>query len=231
MRRASMKEASMADIPQVSPAEVPPRVEIVSADDWLALPDAHRRHELVAGHLTLVPATDLRYDLIASDLARAMRRVAPSDGMVVSQTGFVVSAPGENQTVLVPALAYVSAERLARVPPIVPVTPVGTRASALARVAPDLVVEIASPGQREPELAERVLLWHSAGVRLVWIVWPGRRQVDEWTLGNAGTAGAADAADAADVAGGWPRTLSAHDALDGGDVLMGFAYAVAHLFL
>jgi hypothetical protein len=64
-----------------------------------------------------MPSSDLRYDLIASDLARAIRRVVSSSeegGIVVSQTGFVVSASDEDQTVLVPALAFVSAERLAR---------------------------------------------------------------------------------------------------------------------
>lgn len=218
----------MADIPQVSPAAVSPRAEIVSADDWLALPDARHRHELVAGHLTMLPATDLRYGLITSDLARAMGRISAGDDMVVSQTGFVVSAPGEDQTVLVPAVAYVGAGRRACVPPITPVTRTGTRTSALVRVAPDLVVEVASPGQRELELAQRVQLWHSAGVRLVWIVWPVRRQVDVWRLSTAATAAAAEAAD---VAGARPRTLSAHDTLDGGDVLTGFTYAVAHLFL
>lgn len=209
----------MADIPQANLAEAPPHVEIMSADDWLALPDAHHPYELVAGRLTLVPSTDLRYDLIASDLVRAIGRVAPADGLIVSQTGFVVSAPGEDQTVLVPALAFISAECLAGVPPI---APAGTHARGLVRAAPDLAVEIASPSQREPELAKRVLLWQSAGVRLVWVVWVGRRQVDVWTLDAAGTPEAGE---------NRPRTLSAHDTLDGGDVLAGFAYTVAHLFI
>lgn len=65
IRRVATKEVSIAHIPPICPVEVPPRVEILSADDWLALPDAHRHHELVAGHLTLMPTPDLRYDLIA----------------------------------------------------------------------------------------------------------------------------------------------------------------------
>ena len=211
----------MAQIPPATPAEVPPRVEMLSADDWLALPDAHRHHELMAGHLTLVQSPDLRYDLIASDLTRAIRRAMSSSekgGMVVSQTGFVVSASGEDQTVLVPALAFISAERLAR-ESLTASAPVGMHAGALLRMAPDVVVEIASPSQRASEFAERVLLWKAAGARLVWVVWPARRQVEVWTV------------DAAETPEAQPRTLSAHDTLDGGAVLADFTYAVAHLFL
>ena len=221
----------MTHIPQTSPAGVPPRVEILSADDWLALPDAHRHHELVAGHLTLMPSPDLSYDLIASDLARAIRRVVSSTeegAMVISRTGFVVSAPDEEQTVLVPALAFISAERLAR-EPLIASSPVGMHASALSRIAPDLVVEVASPSQRESDLAERVLLWRAAGVRLVWVVWPTRRQVAVWMLDIAGTSTRTSEAKAA--AESCPRTLSAHDTLDGGEILVDFTYTVAHLFL
>ena len=221
----------MTAIPQASAVGVPPRVEIMSADDWLALPDAHRHHELVAGHLTLMPSPDLHYDLIASDLARAIRGVVSSTaegGMVVSRTGFVVSAPDEDQTVLVPALAFISAERRVR-EPLIASSPTGMHASALSRIAPDLVVEIASPSQRESDLAKRVLQWRVAGVRLVWVVWPARRQVAVWVLDIAGTGTRTSEADAAAVSR--PRTLSAHDTLDGGEVLVDFAYTVAHLFL
>lgn len=221
----------MTPIPPASAVGVPPRVAILSTDDWLALPDAHRHYELVAGHLTLMPSPDLHYDLIASDLARAIRRVVSSPeegGMVVSRTGFVVSAPDEDQTVLVPALAFISAERLAR-EPLIASSPTGTHSSALSRIAPDLVVEIASPSQRESDLAERVSQWRSAGVRLVWVVWPARRQVAVWALDLAGAGPRTSEADAA--AESRPRTLSAHDTLDGGEVVADFSYTVAHLFL
>lgn len=221
----------MTPIPQASAVGVPPRVAILSADDWLALPDAQRHYDLVAGHLTLMPSPDLHYDLIASDLARALRGVVSSTeagGMVVCRTGFVVSAPDEDQTVLVPALAFISAERLAR-EPLIASSPAGLQASALSHIAPDLVVEVASPTQRESDLAERVLHWRAAGVRLVWVVWPARRQVAVWALDLADTGPRTSEAEA--VGGSRPRTLSAEDTLDGGEVVADFAYTVAYLFL
>jgi Uma2 family endonuclease len=93
------------------------------------------------------------------------------------------------------------------------------------------VVEIASPSQREPELAEWVVLWRAADVRLVWIVWPMRRQVTVWVLGIVGTRTRMRTSEAEAAAESRPRTLSAHETLDGGEVLANFAYRVAHLFL
>ena len=56
-----------------------------------------------------------------------------------------------------------------------------------------------------------------AGVRLVWIIWPKRREVDVWRT---------DAAGAPQLV----ATLKHGDALDGLDVLPGFTYPLADLF-
>ncbi len=42
-------------------------------------------------------------------------------------------------------------------------------------LAPDLVVEILSPGDRPGEVLGKVADWLSAGTRLVWVVDPERR--------------------------------------------------------
>lgn len=82
------------------------------------------------------------------------------------------------------------------------------------RVIPELVVEVASPGQRGPELAAKAERWLRAGVRLVWIVWPQERQVDVW---DART-------------GNEPRTFMVGDELDGGNVLPGFTLPLERLW-
>jgi Uma2 family endonuclease len=47
----------------------------------------------------------------------------------------------------------------------------------LPPVPPDLVVEVASPGNRPGELLRKVGEYQSAGVPLVWVVYPQRRSV------------------------------------------------------
>jgi Uma2 family endonuclease len=63
-------------------------------------------------------------------------------------------------------------------------------------------------------MIEKAHAWLAAGARLVWVIWPGARQVDVWRMG-------------ADEP---PATLNAGDLLDGMDVLPGFSFAVADLF-
>ena len=53
-----------------------------------------------------------------------------------------------------------------------------------------------------------------AGTRLVWIVWPRRRQVDVWRPGDQTPS----------------QTLGLADSLDGLDVVPDFTYPLAKLF-
>lgn len=80
------------------------------------------------------------------------------------------------------------------------------------QVAPDLVVEVVSPGNTADEVVEKALLWLSAGVRLVWVVYPHARQVHVYR------------------ASGHHAILTAGDQLDGEDVVPGFATPVGEIF-
>jgi len=80
-------------------------------------------------------------------------------------------------------------------------------------VAPDLVVEVDSPGDTRREVDAKVAAYLRYGVRLVWVVRPKRRIVVVSAPGAA------------------PRTLDADATLDGGEVLPGFAYPLARLWM
>jgi Uma2 family endonuclease len=75
-------------------------------------------------------------------------------------------------------------------------------------------VEIASPDQSRPEMAAKAKLWLDAGVRLLWVIWPASQQVDVWRTEAPGEA----------------QTLESSEALEGGDVLPGFAYPLEQLW-
>jgi Uma2 family endonuclease len=80
------------------------------------------------------------------------------------------------------------------------------------RLAPDLAVEVISPGDTWDEVEEKVAEHLSAGVRLIWIVTPKTQSVHAYR----------------------PRKealrLSREDTLTGEDVLPGFEISVAELF-
>ena len=188
---------------------VPETSRLMTAADLMRLPDDARGYELVEGRLVRMSPTGTGHAADASTLDAALSffvREHRLGRVISSEAGFLISQVGEPDTVLAPDVAFVRADR---VPP---------RDSPewhkYWRLAPDLVVEIASPSQSRDELAEKARLWLRAGAHLVWIVWPFSRQIDVWRPG-------ADAPIA---------TLGTDDMLDGLDVLPGFRYATASLF-
>ncbi|MFN0096939.1 MAG: Uma2 family endonuclease [Dehalococcoidia bacterium] len=79
-------------------------------------------------------------------------------------------------------------------------------------VAPDLVVEVASPSNGILEVWDKVERWLSAGVALVWVALPEPRQIIVFTRGVG------------------PKVLLETDEIDGGDVLPGFRSVVSDMF-
>lgn len=203
---------SMAPSIRARWADLPATDAPMTFEEFLALPDDRWRFELMAGRLALRAPGDLRHGMIASALALALRRSVLESayaGSVLIETGFVVSATGEPDTVLVPAVALAHAVAVAA-------NGEGDTASIL-RVIPALVAEITAPNQSPKELGERARRWLAAGVQVVWVVWPARHQVDVWRRTSEG-----------DPA---PIAYSAHENLEERDILPDFSYPVAHLFI
>lgn len=113
-------------------------------------------------------------------------------GAVFAQdTGFQIER--EPDTVRAPDVAFVARDRLAHI-----------HEDGYAAVAPDLVVEILSPGDRPGAVLDKVGQWLSAGTRLVWVLDPIQRHTRVYR------------------ADGTVSIVGADDELDGEDVLPGF---------
>lgn len=196
-----------------------PATSQMSIDELMALPEHRWRYELIAGQLTQRLPSDLHYDMIVRLLVSALRdhvRVAGVEGTIVQEAGVVVSATGQPDTMLVPALAFIQSSQASvsdspgEIPPVV-------------RLVPEFVVEIAAPGQTRQALDERAHMWLGAGTRIVWIIWPARRQVDAWRSSRDVPASAE--ANTPEV-----TIFNVHNALELHDLLPGFTYPVAYLF-
>jgi Uma2 family endonuclease len=79
-------------------------------------------------------------------------------------------------------------------------------------IAPDLAVEVISPNDVAQEIELRISDLHSAGIRLLWIVYPNTRTI--WVLRKDGSA----------------VRLTEDQELTGEDVVAGFRVPVATLF-
>lgn len=192
-------------------AELVPGIDhLMTEDELMALPaDDGTTYELVEGRLVRMPPSGGGASNMAMSLGAALTNFVQEHGLgrTTGPDGeFVVSAPGEPITALAPDIAYVRSDRL-------PARD-SEEWDRPWHLAPDLAVEMASPNQYRPEMAEKAKLYLKVGVRLVWVVWPKYKQVDVWRLGCD-----------APVA-----TLNAGDQLDGLDVLPGFSYPLAELF-
>ena len=79
-------------------------------------------------------------------------------------------------------------------------------------MAPDLVVEVVSPGDRPGDVQAKVSDWLTAGSRLVWVIDPARQRAVVYRED-----GSVD-------------LLADHDALNGEQVLPGFSCPLADVW-
>ncbi len=178
--------------------------QLVTAEELWALPERPGvRYELVEGELVEVPGAGALHNVIAAlvyELIRAF--VRERDLGVVSTDGAGYILDRGPDLLRIPDVSFVSWERV----------PEEGIPEGFWPVAPDLAVEVVSPGDRADEVHDKVREYLDAGTRLVWVLWPRRRSV---------TAHTPD---------GVARELGPDDELDGGEVLPGFRARVAELF-
>lgn len=140
----------------------------VTTDDLLRMPDVGRRYELVEGELIDMAPAGGRHGHVAMEIGWRLAEFVNRGqlGMVfAAETGFVL---GRNpDTVRVPDAAYISAERI----------PSGGISTGFIEIIPDLVVEVASPGDTFLELQAKTEVWLRSGVRMVWVANPENRSI------------------------------------------------------
>jgi Uma2 family endonuclease len=120
--------------------------------------------ELVRGHLVVREPPGTRHGRVSAELTYQIMSFVKRErlGAVFAQdTGFQIAA--DPDTVRGPDVAFVSRDRLAQIP-----------RTGYAALAPDLVAEVLSPGDRPGEVLAKVADWLSAGARLVWVIDPER---------------------------------------------------------
>jgi Uma2 family endonuclease len=173
-----------------------------AADLWRMRAPAGARYELVAGELRTMTPGGLPHGAIAVTVAALLyEHVRANDlGHVVgADTGFWLLR--DPDTVRAPDVAFISKARLSS-----PFPP------GFSEIAPDLAVEVRSPGKSRKDIAEQLAAYRQAGVPVVWVIAPVSRTVTVYRGTGVG------------------QTLGAHDVLDGGDVLPGFVVPVHRLF-
>jgi Uma2 family endonuclease len=137
---------------------------MVTADELLALPmGLGKRYELVMGELRVMSPGGWRHGAVIGELHALLGGFVRTNrlGRVFgAETGFLL---GRNpDTVRAPDFAFIAKEHLPLKDPV----------EAFWPGAPDLAVEVLSPGDRTGEIDEKIDAWLNAGCQAVWIVNP-----------------------------------------------------------
>jgi len=167
----------------------------MTAEELLHASIPNKRSELVKGVLVVREPAGGRHGSVTMNLAIRLGTHVERTGagqLFAAETGFTLSRGPD--TVRAPDIAFVRRERLPQPIPL-----------GFPEFAPDLAVEVLSPGDRPGEVLAKVADWLSAGTRLVWVVDPERRLARIYR--DDGT----------------EEILTAHQSLDGEDVVPGYA--------
>ena len=115
-----------------------------------------------------------------------------------AETGFKLES--DPDTVLAPDVAFIRRER------------VGKISIAFRDGAPDLAVEVTSPGESRNKVIKKALQWLELGALLVWVVDPQKQLVTIFRSDSEA------------------KTLTTEDQLTGEDVVPGFKILVSEIF-
>ena len=179
------------------------RPKPVTAEELLEMNSRGIKGELIQGVLSQVMAAGGQHGEIAMVLGAAMLAVVrPNRLGRVTGTDSGVLLDLENHVVREPDIAFFSAGKL----------PPGEVVAGYYQVVPDLVVEIASPGDTNAEVNDKCRMWISYGVSMVWELHPQWRSVSMHRASQSIV------------------ILTEDDTLDGGDVLPGFSIPVRDIF-
>jgi len=141
--------------------------------DYAALPDDGNRYEIIAGVLYMTPAPGTGHQSVSARLVTFLVTHVEFAGL-----GRVFAAPVDVElapdTVVQPDIVVVLSANLHRITP--------------SRIigAPDLVVEILSPGTAGYDRREKQDAYARSGVGEYWIVDPGAQTVELLTLEQGG---------------------------------------------
>lgn len=177
------------------------RRQSITAEELLELPDDGNFYELVNGELRVMSPAGYDHGkvVLRVSLRIGQHALANDLGDVLSEdTGFTLRRKPD--TVRAPDVSFVRKDRS---PP---------QQSGFAELAPDLAVEVVSPGDRKAAIKEKVQDYLQAGVRLIWVLRPQTQTVDEYRPGMA------------------VKKLNRGEMINGYDVLPGFRCRIAEFF-
>jgi Uma2 family endonuclease len=204
---APAKRVSQPALPMYhSPESLPTMatdLKLLTADDLLRMPDDGCRYELIEGELRKMAPAGSQHGRVVLNVTTPLDRFVRDHDLGVvfaAETGFKLRT--DPDTVRAPDVAFVTKARFADVGDVAGYWP----------GAPDLAIEVLSPGDRFSEVEEKVFDWLDAGTRLVIVLDPRKRTGSAYRSRSS------------------IRVHTDAETLDAGDVVPGWMFPVAQAF-
>ena len=178
-------------------------IQTITADELLQQPDDGFRYELVKGELVKMAPAGSEHGKLAMRVGWRLAQHVESQelgNVYAAETGFQLASGPD--TVRAPDVAFVRQERVEGAGEVRGFWP----------GAPDLAVEVVSPGDTYAEVEDKVLDWLDAGTLMVAVVNPRQRTVTIYRS-------------RADIV-----ILTRDDLLDGNNVVPGWILPIRELF-
>ena len=173
----------------------------MTAEELIKLPRGRFRYELVKGELLTMSPAGEEHGAIALALAAELYLYVKANKLGIvyaADTGFKLESNPD--TVLAPDVSFVARERIREI------------SKKYREGAPDLAVEVISPGESRAKFERKAEQWLRLGARLVWNVNPQSRSVTVYRPEGSMT------------------VLSEAEELTGEDIVPGFKISVCDIF-
>jgi Uma2 family endonuclease len=186
-----------------APDIVTPEPKVWTDAAFMALPDDGHRYEIVNGELIDMGNSGALHGYVCSLLLSAlMSYILPKKlGVILDSSTAFKMKNGNKRS---PDIAFFAKERLQGMTEL---------PSGFLDGAPDLAVEVLSPGNTVEEIDEKIGEYFENGARLVWVINPTQHYILVYRCAQEPD-----------------RLLKSADSLDGEDVVPGFTLPVADLF-
>jgi Uma2 family endonuclease len=180
-----------------------PEKKVWTDEAFMALPDDGHHYEIVNGELIDMGNSGALHGYVCSTLMILLGgyiRIQNLGAMFDSSTAFKMKNGNKRS----PDISFFAKERLQGMTEL---------PSGFLEGAPDLAVEVLSPGNTVEEIDEKITEYFENGTRLVWVISPTQHYILVYRSAQEPD-----------------RLLKSANSLDGEDVIPGFTLPVADLF-